>query len=147
MEWYLILALFTIVVLIVLLGVLLACMLVGQRCTVSLQQRTSNHEQTRVQQENELRNQNKFSSKVKRAFGAAPQSDQPAPPLEDVKTVEFTFKLGDDRKQSEPVATNSEQETVLLPPPPPPPMMMVSTQEARDARERRREAMRRKYNL
>ncbi len=57
MEWWAILALFLLIVLFVTLGIILACILSGQRCTISIQQRTPNHELTRIQQEEEEKRQ------------------------------------------------------------------------------------------
>ena len=50
MEWYIICAIFLVIILVVILGVLLARLLVGQNCTVSIQQRQPNYELTKIQQ-------------------------------------------------------------------------------------------------
>jgi len=140
MEWYTILGLFLILILFVILGILLACMLSGQRCTISIQQRTPNRELTRIQQEQERKRQKKISSKVKRAFSSSSKPEQPVAPVEDIKTVEFTLKLGDDHKDSEQIITNNEPSMILLP-------KTSSTQAERDARQKKREELRKKYNL
>jgi predicted membrane protein len=140
MEWYTIFAIFLIIILTVILGILLACMLSGQRCTVSIQKRTPNHELTRVQQEEEQKREKKFSSKLKRAFRSSPKPEQPISPVEDVKTIEFTLKLGDDQKDSEQITTISEPSMILLP-------KTHCNQADRDERQKKREAIRKKYNL
>jgi predicted membrane protein len=141
MEWYIIIALILLIILFVVLGILLACMLSGQRCTVSIQKRKPNHELTKIQQEQEQKRQKKLSTKVKRAFSSSSKTEKPLAPVEDVETVEFTLKLGDDKKDSEPITTISEASTILLP------ATRSSTQAERDARKKRREELRQKYNL
>jgi predicted membrane protein len=140
MEWWGILALFLLIVLFVTLGIILACILSGQRCTISIQQRTPNHELTRIQQEEEEKRQKQIGSKLKRAFGSSSKVEQPLKPVEDIKTIEFTLKLGNDKTEPEQITTTSESSTVLL-------QTACSTQAERDARRKRREELRRKYNL
>lgn len=140
MEWYTILALFLLIVLFIILGVLLACMLAGQRCTISIQQRKPNHELTKIQQEEERKKQKKLSSKVKRAFSSSSKNDQPPAPVEDIKTVELTFKLGDDLKESEQVTVINEPALIPLTKP-------RVTQADIEARQKRRDDLRKKYNL
>jgi predicted membrane protein len=141
MEWYTILVLILLVTLFVIFGIVLACMLSGQRCTISIQKRTPNHELTRIQEEQERKRQKKFSTKVKRAFSSSSKPEQPPVPVEDIKTVELTFKLGDDQKEPEKITTINEPEVILLP------KTRSTTQEERDARQKRREELRKKYNL
>jgi hypothetical protein len=136
MEWYTILAILVLIILAVVLGVILACMLGGQRCSVSIQQRQPNHELTRIQQEEERKRQKKLSSKIKRTFRSG-KKDQPLAPVEDVKTVEFTLKLGDEQERT---AAN-ESATVLLP------QVARVTQAELDARQKKRDEIRKKYNL
>jgi predicted membrane protein len=140
MEWYTIFAVFLIIILTVLLGILLACMLSGQRCTVSCQKRTPNYELTRIQQEEEQKREKKFSSKLKRTFGSSPKPEQPISPVEDIKTIEFTLKLGDDQKDAEQITTIGEPSMILLP-------KTHGNHADRDERQKKREAIRKKYNL
>lgn len=140
MEWYTVFALILIIILFVLLGILLACMLSGQRCTLSIQKRTPNHELTKIQEEEERKRQKKLSSKVKRAFKSSSNPEEPLGPVEDIKTVELTFKLGDDQKEPEQIVTINEPATV--------PLTQPHTSAAeRAARQKRREELRKKYNL
>ncbi|CAF2354986.1 unnamed protein product [Rotaria sp. Silwood2] len=140
MEWYTVLGLILLLILIVLLGVMLACLLSGQRCTISIQKRTPNQELTRIQLEEQQKQQKKLSSKFKRAFHSSSKSQQPLAPVEDVKTVELTLKLGDDEKQSEQITTMNESSVILLP-------KVRSNQAERDERQKKREELRKKYNL
>ncbi|CAF0810089.1 unnamed protein product [Rotaria sordida] len=140
MEWYTILALISLILLIILLGVIFACMLSGQRCTISIQKRTPNQELTRIELEKEQKQQKKLSSKIKRAFNSSSKPQQPLTPVEDVKTVELTLKLGDDQKNTEQITKNNESSVILLP-------IIRSTQAERDERQKRREELRKKYNL
>lgn len=140
MEWYSILAVFLLIVLTVALGVILACMLAGQHCTISIQQRTPNHELTQVQQEEERKRQRKLSSRFKRAFRSSSKAQQPPAPVEDVKTVELTFKMGDKQREAEQVTTINEPAMVLLP------KAHVTEAELAE-RQKKREALRKKYNL
>ena len=129
-------AILVLIILAVVLGVILACMLGGQRCSVSIQQRQPNHELTRIQQEEERKRQKKLSSKIKRTFRSG-KKDQPLAPVEDVKTVEFTLKLGDEQER----AAANESATVLLP------QVARVTQAELDARQKKRDEIRKKYNL
>ena len=141
MEWYAIVGIFLIIILAVILGVIITCLVAGQRCTVSLQQRQPNHELTRIQEEQERKRQKKFSSKLKRTFRSSSKPDRPLVPVEDVKTVEFTLKLGDrQKKQEELLPTNEPAAMVFLP-------KAHVTQAELDERERKREEIRKKYNL
>lgn len=140
MEWYTILGILLIIVLVVLLGVILACALAGQRCTVSIQQRQPNHELTKIQQEQERKRQKKLSSRVKRAFGASSKRDQPAAPVEDVRTVEFTLKLGDGLQAAEQATPVIDSTKVLL-------LKDRLTQTELDERQKKRDEIRKKYNL
>ncbi|CAF3425177.1 unnamed protein product [Rotaria socialis] len=139
-EWFTILAIVLLIILMVVLGVLLACMLAGQRCTISVQKRTPNPELTRIQLEKELKKQKKFSSKVKRALDPSSKVEQPLAPVEDVKTVELTFKLGKNENDAQQITTISEPTADLLP------VQRISEAE-RKAREKKREQIRKKYNL
>lgn len=140
MEWYVIAAILIIIVLAIVLGVIIACTLAGQHCTVTVQQRQPNHELTRIQQEQERKRQKKFSSKLKRTFKGSSKADQPPAPVEDVRTVQFSFKLGDDSKKTEEIQTANESTMTFLPP-------ARVTQAELDERQRKREEIRRKYNL
>lgn len=140
MEWYIILLLFILIILAVVLGVILACMLIGKRCTLSIQQRQPNHELTQIQQEQERKKQKKFSSKLKRTFHSSSKTEQPIAPVEDVKTVEFTFKLGDRQKESEEINTNNEAAMGLLHKP-------GLSKAKLDARQKTRDEIRKKYNI
>ena len=138
MEWYLVLLVFLLIILLVVLGVLLACMFAGQRCTISLQQRTPNHELTQVQQEQERKRQKKFGNRLKRAFGSSPKPPAPIEPVEDVKTLEFSFKLGDKRNTNDDdLAASAEPAMVLLP----------KAHASQAERQKHREDLRKKYNL
>ena len=141
MEWYLVVLVLLLVVLLVVLGILLACMLVGQRCTISLQQRTPNHELTQIQQEQERKRQKKFSSRIRRAFRSSKKSPPPpVQPVEDVKTLEVTFKLGEKQKNNDEVTTHNEPTMVLLP-------KAHVTQIELAERQKKRDELRKKYNL
>jgi hypothetical protein len=140
MEWYTALAVILIIILTIILGVILACTLAKQRCTVSIQQRRPNHELTKIQQEEEEKRQKKFSSKLKRTFRPSSKADKPVAPVEDVKTVEFTLKMGDSQKNSEQLPSNDESAMVLLP-------QTRVTQAEIDERQRKRDEIRKKYNL
>jgi len=140
MEWYTILGILLLIILAVILGIILACTLAGQHCTVSVQQRRPNPELTKIQIEEEQKKQKKFSSKLKRAFHSSSKTEQPVAPVEDVKTVEFTLKLGDKQKKSEELNTANESAMVLLP------QRHVSQAEL-DERQKKRDEIRKKYNL
>jgi hypothetical protein len=140
MEWYTILAILLLIILAVVLGIIVACSLVGQHCTVSIQQRQPNHELTQIQQEQERKRQKKLSSKLKRTFRGSSKPEQPAAPVEDVKTVEFTFKLGDNQTRSEELKSTNESAMTLLP-------QARITQAERDERQKIRDEIRKKYNL
>jgi hypothetical protein len=141
MEWYVILGILLIIILTVILGVILACSLIGQHCTVSIQQRQPNHELTKIQQEQERKRQKKLSSRFKRTFSSKSKRDQPLAPVEDVKTVEFTLKLGDKQKKSEELIPTNESAQVLLP------KLHSVTQAELDERQKKRDEIRKKYNL
>ncbi len=140
MEWYTILILFLLIILFVIVGIVIACMLSGQRCTISIQQRTPNYELTRMKQEQEEKRQKKFSTKLKKALNPSSKPEEPLAPVENVKSVELTFKLGDDQK-------NSEQITVVNEPLMIPLQQSLTSQAEREARQKRREELKRKYNL
>jgi predicted secreted protein len=140
MEWYTGLALLVIIILTVILGALLACKFAGQNCTISIQQRTPNHELTKVQQEEERRKRKKFSSRFKRAFQSKAQQDTPNQPVEDVKTVELTFKLGERSKQEQEMVPMDERAVALL-------SKSHITEAELEERRKHREAIRKKYNL
>ncbi|CAF2650221.1 unnamed protein product [Rotaria sp. Silwood2] len=140
MEWYTLVAIFLLILLAIALGVILACILAGQHCTVSVQQRQQNHELTKVQQEQERKRQKKISSKIKRTFHPSSKTQQPTAPIEDVKTVEFTLKLGDGNKKTEELTATNEPTMILLPP------KRVSQAEL-DERQKKRDEIRKKYNL
>ena len=140
MEWYVILLVLLLIVLTILLGVLIACTLVGQRCTLSIQQRTPNHELTQIQQEEERKKQKRLGSRIKRTFRGSSKTETPLAPVEDVKTVELTFKLGDKQKDDEKLAANQEPTVVLIQKP-------HLTQAELDERQKKRDALRKKYNL
>lgn len=130
------------IILLIVLGVLLTCMLSGQRCTISLQQRTPNHELTQIQQEQERKRQKKFSSRFKRTFRSSTKPPAPIEPVEDVKTLELTFKLGDKKKTTndENATVSNEPEMVLLP-------KAHITQAELAERQKKRDELRKKYNL
>ena len=75
-----------------------------------------------------------------RTFRPSSKTDQPVAPVEDVKTVEFTLKLGDNQKRSEELKSMNESAMVLLPP------ARVKQAEL-DERQKRRDEIRKKYNL
>ncbi|CAF4735898.1 unnamed protein product [Rotaria socialis] len=120
--------------------VIVACMLGGQRCTLSIQQRQQNHELTQVQQEQEKKRQKKLSSRLKRTFKSTSKPEQPVEPVEDVKTLEFTFKLGDKTKKTEPSTPENDAAVVLLP-------QVRVTQAEIDQRQKKYDAIRKKYNI
>jgi uncharacterized protein HemX len=141
MEWYTILLILVLIVLAIALGIVVACALAGQRCTLSIQQRQPNHELTQIQQEQERKKQKKMSSRLKRTFRSSSKTERPVAPVEDVKTVEFTLKLGDKQKKSEELKSTDESATVLLP------KMMHLSQAELDERQKKRDEIRKKYNL
>ncbi|CAF0776789.1 unnamed protein product [Adineta steineri] len=141
MEWYAVVGILLIIILAVILGIILACMLSGQRCTVSIQQRQPNHELTQIQQEQERKRQKKFSTRLKRTLSPSTRRERPLEPVEDVKTVEFTLKLGDTQKPSQEAVLNNESAQVLLPP------IARVTQAELDQRQKKRDEIRKKYNL
>jgi hypothetical protein len=141
MEWYVVLGILLIIILAVILGIILACMLAGQRCTVTVQQRRPNPELTKIREEQERKRQKKLSSRLKRTFKSSSKTEQPIAPVEDVKTVEFTLKLGDNPMKSEEVQTTNESATMFLP------KVARVTQEEIDARQKKRDEIRKKYNL
>ncbi|CAM4870744.1 unnamed protein product [Rotaria socialis] len=112
----------------------------GQRCTLSIQQRQQNHELTQVQQEQEKKRQKKLSSRLKRTFKSTSKPEQPVEPVEDVKTLEFTFKLGDKTKKTEPSTPENDAAVVLLP-------QVRVTQAEIDQRQKKYDAIRKKYNI
>ena len=140
MEWYTILGILLVIVLVVLLGVILACALAGQRCTVSIEQRQPNHELTKIQQEQERKRQKKLSSRLKRTFSSSAKREQPSAPVEDVRKVELTFKLGDKSETIEEAAPTIDSTKVLL-------VKDRLTQVELDERQRKRDEIRKKYNL
>ncbi|CAF3917210.1 unnamed protein product [Rotaria sp. Silwood1] len=140
MEWYGYVAILLLILLAIVVGVILACILGGQHCTVSIQQRQQNHELTKIQQEQERKREKKLSSKLKRTFHHSSKTEQPIKPIEDVKTVEFTLKVGDDRKKTEELTTNNESTMILLP-------TKRVTQAELDERQKKRDELRKKYNL
>lgn len=140
MEWYVITAILLILVLAAVLGVIIACTLAGQHCTVTVQQRQPNHELTRIQQEQERKKQKKLSSRLKRTFRGSSKAAEPSAPVEDVRTVQFSFKLGDNSTKTEDIQPANESAMTFLPP-------ARVTQAELDERQRKRDEIRRKYNL
>jgi len=140
MEWYTIVIVGLIVLLIFLLGILLAFLLSGKRCTISIQQRRPNQELTKMKQEQEEKEQKKLSSKMKRAFGSSSKVEQPVEPIQDVKTLEFSFQLGSNDKQNQQITTINEKLDEPL-------ERKRLTQKERDERLKRREEIRQKYKL
>jgi len=140
MEWISIFLVILLILLVTILGIVFACVLSGEGCTLSIQQRSANPQLTKIQQEEEVKRQNKFSSKLKRAFNSSPELEPPLPPVEDVKTIEFKFKLANEQNNSEQITTVDESSTIPLQKP-------RNFEAERAARRKRQEAMRRKYNL
>lgn len=140
MEWYIVVLFLLLVVLTILLGVLIVCYLGGQRCTISIQQRVPNHELTKIQQEEEQKRQKKFSSKIKRAFHSKEKTETPLKPVEDVKTVELTFKLGDKPKTDAQTGTTDEAAVQFIP-------VNHVTEAELLARQKKRDEIRKKYNI
>jgi len=140
MEWYTIVIVGLIVLLIFLLGILLAFLLSEKRCTISIQQRRPNQELTKMKQEQEEKEQKKLSSKMKRAFGSSSKVEQPVEPIQDVKTLEFSFQLGSNDKQNQQITTINEKLDEPL-------ERKRLTQKERDERLKRREEIRQKYKL
>jgi flagellar basal body-associated protein FliL len=140
MDWLGISLLILIIMLLIGLGILVVCMLSNQGCTVSIQKRSTNPELTKMKQEEMNKQQNKFSSKVKRAFKSSSKDEQPPEAVEDVKSVEFTFKLADNNKDSEKITTVDESLTVPLQP-------ARESPAEREARRKRHDEIKRKYNL
>ncbi|CAF0742235.1 unnamed protein product [Didymodactylos carnosus] len=149
MEWYLGLGIFILVLLAIALGILLACFFFGQHCTFSIQKRTPNIELTQIQQEQELKRQKQFGSKVRQAFSStkSKKSKQaPLKPVENVETVEFSFKMGknDDDQVNDtgmPALTTVQQvnEPIMIP--------KHLTPKELEGRRKRREEIKKKYNL
>lgn len=140
METSLIILIFVLVLLFVLVGILVVCLLSGQGCTISVQQRTPNRDLTEQRQVEEEKKQKKLSSKVKRAFGSSSKVEQPVQPVDDVKKWDLTLKLHSDEKESEETTTINEKTTDPL-------RRKALTQAELDARLKRREEIRRKYEL
>lgn len=139
MEWSTIIIVCLIITLVLLLGILLACVLNGQRCTVSVQQRQPNQELTKMKQEEQEKERKKFSSKMKRAFHSSSNVDQPIEPVQDVKTIELTFDLGSKETTTTATTTNEKLDDPL--------QKKRLTQKEIDERTKRREEIRRKYQL
>jgi predicted membrane protein len=137
MDWYIIAAFILLIVLTIILGVLLACMLAAQGCTISLQRRKPNQELTKIQQEKE---QKKTNSIFKRLFRSSSQPEQPVAPVEDISTLEFTVKLHGEQNDSEQITKTDETAPALL-------LIKPLTQAERKRREKKRETIRKKYNL
>ena len=143
MEWYVIFALLLIGILLIILGIILAYIFLGQNCTVSIQQRQANAEVTRIQMEEERKKNKKLSSRLKRAFSSKNEQEQPPAPIEDVKTVELTFKLGDRSLRTNDVETINEQTQTLITLP----RLKSVTKTELEERQKKREEIRKKYNL
>lgn len=145
MEWYIILLLFLLLVLVIGLIILIFFTFFGP-CTISFQQRTTNPELTRMQQEQEEKEKKKFSNRVKRTFHSSEKCEQPLVPVEDVRTVELTFKLGNDRRNSEEVIVVNESSNTLSDKADISQAEWKARQKRREVREKLRADMRRKYS-
>jgi len=93
-----------------------------------------------MKQEQEEKEQKKLSSKMKRAFGSSSKVEQPVEPIQDVKTLEFSFQLGSNDKQNQQITTINEKLDEPL-------ERKRLTQKERDERLKRREEIRQKYKL
>ena len=140
-EWCIILALVLLIILIIFLVITLIWTFSGHRCTISIQQRELNHKLTKTQQEEELKQQKKFSSRWKRTLNLSTKSKHPIEPIEDVKTIALTLKLNDIQENSKPITTNTEPSIILLP------KIHNDQAERRAKREKIRKAIRKKYDL
>ncbi|CAF2070818.1 unnamed protein product [Rotaria magnacalcarata] len=140
MDWLTGFGIFIVIILAIILGVIVACMLGGQHCTLSIQKRQQNHELTQIQQEQEKKQQKKLSSRLKRTLKSTSKPEQPVEPVEDVKTLELTFKLGGKTKKSEPSTPGNDASVVLLP------QIRVTHAEI-DERQKKYDALRKKYNI
>jgi hypothetical protein len=140
MEWFGIAMLIVVIVLLVTLCIVVVCVLSDQGCTVSIQQRSTNPELTKMQQQEIDKKRNKFSSKVKRAFNSSSEAEQPPAPVQDIKSLEFKFKLADEKKDPEQIVTVDESSTIPL-------QIPRESPAQREARRKRHEAIKRKYNL
>ena len=140
MEWYHVIIVLLLLLLVVGLGVLIACMVGGQPVSCAIQRRQPNHELTQIQQEEEKKRQKKFGARMKRAFSSSSEPARPLEPVEDVKTVELTFKFGDKdkREEQQQVTMPAETEVVLLP------QLDRVTQAELDRRQKKREEYRKK---
>lgn len=145
MEWYIILLLFLLLILIIGLILLVFFTLFGP-CTISVQQRRTNPELTRMQQEQEEKQRKKFSHRFKHAFDSSEKSEQPLVPVEDVKTVELTFKLGNNEKNSEEVIIVNESLNTVSDQPNISQVDWEARQKRRASREKLRDDMKRKYS-
>ena len=147
MEWYIILLLFLLLILFIGLIIAVVCVLSDQTCTISLQQRTTNPELTRMQQEQEEKQRKKFTNRFKRTFNSSEKSEQPLVPVEDVKTVELTFKLGNDQKNAaEEFIIINESSNIVSDQPNISQSELAARQKRRESREKLRDDMRRKYS-
>ena len=140
MEWLSIGLLILIIVLVVALGIMVVCMLTNEGCTISIKTRSTDPELTKKKQEEEEKQRKKLSSRVKQAFKSSPKEEQSSEVVQDVKSWELKFKLGDDKKDSEEITTIDESLRVPLQP-------ARESPAEREARRLRHEAIRRKYNL
>ncbi|CAF1597461.1 unnamed protein product [Adineta ricciae] len=128
------LLLYSILILIVALGFLLAYTTNAQRCTISFQQRVSN-------QKHERNQRNKFSSRLKRLFSGSSKSEQLSAPAEGGEVVEYTLAFGGNGQNNvETILTTNEVEVEPI-------RKISSTQAELDQRAKRREEIRKKYRL
>ena len=137
MDWFILAIFLLLIVLTIILGVLLAYILADQGCTISLQERKSNRELTKIQQEKE---QKKSSSIFKRLFRSSSQPEQPVAPVEDIRTLEFTVKLHGEENTSEQITKTDEKASALL-------VIEPLIRAERKKWEKHEEEIRKKYNL
>lgn len=141
MEWYHVIILLLLILIVIGLGILIACLVSGQPVSCAIQRRQPNHELTRIEQEKEAKRQKKFGVRVKHALSPSSEPSPPVAPVEDVKTVELSFKVGKQDKKEEPVEPMPETHVALLP------QAERVTQEELDRRKKKRDELRKKYNL
>lgn len=147
MEWYIIVLLFLLLLLFIGLIIALVCMLSGQTCSISIQQRTTNAQLTQLQREQEEKHRNKFTNRLKHAFNSTDKSEQPlVAPVEDVKTVELKFKLGNDQEKSQDVVFVHEPTNLVSAESTISEVESKARQKRREARQKLHEDMKRKYS-
>jgi predicted membrane protein len=147
MEWYMIAAIILIIILFFILGMLIACILAGQGCTVSFQRRKQNQKLTAIEQEKERKQQKKLGSKFKRFFSSSSQSEQPVAPIEDIETRQISFKFDDNQNDQEQIKLTDETPTYVLPDPALTEAERKRKQKNREKRQKMRETIRKQYNL